>query len=1126
MGNRSSRSIRAARNRRGLRLATAVILTGLVADPAMAQPSTRPLLRIERTVAKAERIQTEADQSLEIILSDGSSIVMGAGAVIQLDYADEGGSGGLRIKLLSGAIRLIVGAASKGNPALIEGGGAIARLTSGGAFAAIEPGGLRVALTLGGPLAVSAGGRTETLLRPGFELLVAARGAPSSPRRQSNGRAYADAAQLNPGLVQKKASPVGTGDEAVATNSGHDETALTRAQVENVKSGPSVQPSFGDTPMVYADAGGLTLGLAATSINPAGGAQSTANATTEVLYAQDKRNLGDGNDLAAEVTRSGDPQFITQLLQRSPGIVSNRILRAGTFDYKLVSGAPAFLKAVAPPNNPNPDLFYVRSAGVIGANNGGTGLELRLTPQFIRVDIPFVLGADISLAGEIFTMIGNEYISKVNPSHIMTVVGGKVFIPSGLPRSETGTFIGAEVFIGGAGAANLRNVALLVPSSAFGSNGAVKTLQLDRRLFFDGMADVTIGRNSTDIPGSTVAFVSDPTNYSYADYLRFVRYEMPGLIDPIGTTANDLFSAYDANNLINLTYTTLRMIDTVDRFQFVQVADSNANLIIHAAGDISDKRSGAFSIDSFVLTRGLLATDLVGGQLPGLEAPAKFRYFLPDSATPKGLALGSIATTPLLILNPAQPSAIKDIKAIIFHADLGLSTDGTISTASLSLGKLVYRSAGLPNPDSNAPEDPDVSRSLLELDGRTIGVSLSPVSGTASAPSGGTVLVKSPLIATAVGGGRVWIGDVSGAGTRTGYAGYLVLENANQVELTNTADAGNAADGGIIDPLGVGETDVSRFGLLRLATGVSTQAARTATAPTGRLSGYVAGAITYEQAGQKNLLTPYLGTIALTLDPAANSVAAQIGYGVTLAGQTLPTAQPTLTLGEGANGGASSFIDANRFGALTSAALATGPVATPSAEAALVSGDAVKAGLAGAKIKQYAHVQWGFFFGDVMPVNGARATTAMSSWVAGQRFTGANAQIGADSAMRGSVSYGGHAIGTVITQQVGADPLLATKVGDFTQLWNLNARTGMMTLNFDGRQFGGIQLSVAGANGLDYGGFSQTAPNNLQAKVSGALVDAPTPTALPGGTIGQFQIRGLDASYQANGTFAGDRTGP
>ena len=70
--------------------------------------------------------------------------------------------------------------------------------------------------------------------------------------------------------------------------------------------------------------------------------------------------------------------------------------------------------------------------------------------------------------------------------------------------------------------------------------------------------------------------------------------------------------------------------------------------------------------------------------------------------------------------------------------------------------------------------------------------------------------------------------------------------------------------------------------------------------------------------------------------------------------------------------------------------------------------------------------------------------------------------------------------------------------------------------------FTAIPLAVAGAAGLAYSGTSPRVMDR-QVRIGGELVSVASPTAVPGGTIGQFEIRGIDASYQANGTFAGDR---
>ncbi|MFZ2982635.1 MAG: hypothetical protein WA085_16525, partial [Sphingobium sp.] len=174
-------------------------------------------------------------------------------------------------------------------------------------------------------------------------------------------------------------------------------------------------------------------------------------------------------------------------------------------------------------------------------------------------------------------------------------------------------------------------------------------------------------------------------------------------------------------------------------------------------------------------------------------------------------------------------------------------------------------------------------------------------------------------------------------------------------------------------------------------------------------------------------------------------------------------------------------------------------------------------------IGSYQHLQWGFFFGDVLPSDPSGAErrnhSALSTWVAGKRFTGNNADVGADSSIRGSVSFSGHAIGTVLSDLSAS---AAVKVGSFTQQWDLNARTGTMDLAFDARAFQAIPLAVSGTTGLAYGGTSLLV-DSRQAKVSGELVDVPTARALPGATIGEFQVRSVDGTYQANGTFGGDR---
>ncbi len=817
---------------------------------------------------------------------------------------------------------------------------------------------------------------------------------------------------------------------------------------------------------------------------------------------------------------------------RAPGIASNRLLAGGRFDYALGSTGPAFLGTAG-----RSDLFYGVSSGPTAsfrsADQDGPFLARVLRVQIDLRDIEVgqddnglpVLQPGLRFAGEDFVRddATNTYQSPTTQRVI--IADGDDFFIDARPLSqgaESAVFLGGNVTTGRLSA--FGGASFLVPESAFGASNTVITSTLNRRLpfeFFGFFFD-----NST----SSGTQFYDPRNgaATFDDYANSLISFL--LSDPISVNSPN-FVARNPQGQFDLRFATLRAGNRVEGFQFIQASDFAAtgrtsNLFIHAAGDVSDNRNGAFSIDRFALTRGLSATDLVGGQLPGLASPRAFRGFLPDSATPSGIAATAVAATPLIVINPADASGPVDIGSRLLHFDLAVSADGASTTASATLGALTYSSSALSDAEFDTFDaitgDPVTLpaanfRSLVQVSGRTIGATAAPATGSA--------LLRSPLVATAYGGGRSWTGSVTG--DRPGYAGYLVLENANQIDSGNVADTGNAATGGIINPLGVPTTgsDTQSYGVLRLASGVTTANTRPGPTLSTTLSGYVAGAVQYEASSASNIVTPYQGTIDLTLDPLNSRVEASIAYRVPGTGAAGgPPALQTLRLGEAASGpaiagGIGTYVDPGNFAALVDT--------DAGAKSALVSGEAVKAGIAGATIATYAHVQWGFFFGDMLPQVTGRTYTPLSTWVAGARYTGANASIGADSAMRGSVRYGGHAIGTVVTQPSGGAADIATRTGSFTQNWNLNSRTGTMDLTFDGQQFNAIPLAVNGSTGL---GYAQTASNEISVAgarrgvdVRGELVSVASPTSLPGGTLGEFKIRGVDASYQANGTFAGDR---
>lgn len=330
------------------------------------------------------------------------------------------------------------------------------------------------------------------------------------------------------------------------------------------------------------------------------------------------------------------------------------------------------------------------------------------------------------------------------------------------------------------------------------------------------------------------------------------------------------------------------------------------------------------------------------------------------------------------------------------------------------------------------------------------------------------------------------------------------------------------AAGGASRPLATSVQN-SNFGLLRLAAGVTSKAVastldRTVGSPsTGSFDGYVAG-LHQVAGGTSDGL--YLGNLNLKLDAVSATTHASITYarpvGAQLSGAQpftgLEPVQQPIELGEAVGGspaaenGYSAYVKPGEYGASTTT--------LGGATAALVAGEGVKAGLGterAGRITPYQHVQWGFFFGDLIPQNNLRTHSALSTWVAGRR---------ADSGERveGIASYQGHAIGTVVRQ--GVDAAVYVAVGTFEQSWNLASRTGSMSLDFDGSRYQGDRLGQTNGPGLAYGGVLNRTGGNLQAGIAGELVDVSN--LRPHGTIGQFQIRGVTADYQANGTFAGD----
>tara|TARA_R110000868_G_scaffold396103_1_gene668168 strand:- start:549 stop:3071 length:2523 start_codon:yes stop_codon:yes gene_type:complete len=794
---------------------------------------------------------------------------------------------------------------------------------------------------------------------------------------------------------------------------------------------------------------------------------------------------------------------------RARSLTTSRLLPSGSFDYGSAGLASL-------PKFGNSDISYAVSTGLSvlnGFNDIRDFIDVRITPDTITPGVGLDPPVSITFGGVTFTDtqgLGLGYEDSQGRTIRRDQFGSTEVYMIDLEVPDKSRYLESNVLVLGATIgldffSSFSDGQAYLPFNALGADGQIiRTSNLPSQVAANAFnsfdendySDFFANKNYTTFEG---------VENSLTDYLDSII-----TVDIVDADSGNGFSRTGTHSSVTLrsgfggTGAENELGGrALDNFLFAQIFDQAGRSILFATGDVGKTRTGGATIDTFGLSRGLSPQDAV--QLTGQPTSTlNFRAFLPQNSA-GDVPIVNIVQTNVLVANPASGGNLSTSR--LFHADLGTSANGTSVSVSATFGTLVYDNAGYPDriptyqddsysgPDDDIPPDNlaiNVSdpRAKVTLEGTTI--------GSSQPTSGASTLFAGPLTATAIGGGRDWQPG-NGTQLRSGYAGYLVLEGA--------ANSSSSLVTGKASQLGASSSD--EYGYLRLAAGYSSQSdADTVNGASSAIfQGYVAGAI--EKVGTTGSVTvqPYLGTISdLTLNPVANTVAASISYN--------DGSARTMNFGSGSD--LSTFIKDGAYGAAST---------TGGGNAALIAGDAVKAGLGtqGAAIGSYQHLQWGFFFGDVLPSDPSGAErrnhSALSTWVAGKRFTGNNADVGADSSIRGSVSFSGHAIGTVLSDPSAS---AAVKVGSFTQQWDLNARTGTMDLAFDARAFQAIPLAVSGTTGLAYGGTSLLV-DSRQAKVSGELVDVPTARALPGATIGEFQVRSVDGTYQANGTFGGDR---
>ena len=183
-------------------LAAAVALVVFGEAPAMAakveggtlssslSAEGQPVLRsVTRQSVTGETFRTGSNETLEILFSDSTSLVLGPGSEVKIgNYRFDGSDGVFDLTIERGLLRISGGRLNETQPITISSPHASMVLSAGTAFVAVDGDGTRAHLMNGEKLSFTSGGVTEALERPEFEVSSNDRNqAPNGPTRMAEG---------------------------------------------------------------------------------------------------------------------------------------------------------------------------------------------------------------------------------------------------------------------------------------------------------------------------------------------------------------------------------------------------------------------------------------------------------------------------------------------------------------------------------------------------------------------------------------------------------------------------------------------------------------------------------------------------------------------------------------------------------------------------------------------------------------------------------------------------------------------------------------------------------------------------------------------------------------------------
>lgn len=1079
---------------------------------------------ITRGNMQGERFEAKPFEVIDLLLTDGTTLTMASGAAMSVDkYAFDpvARTGELAVTLERGTLRVIGGALNNTAPILVTTPTGAFFLDNATAVIVVEDdGATRAVLDYGKSLTLTtADGDEIEIMRPGFEVRVAADGTVSGPIRRAEGDAVEIARALNPGLVTD-AEPVIDVEDGVT---GVDEDATAAEEYEQVA---RIEDDLTEVPpdipeFVAGDAGGETGGG---GVFVAGGVIGIVNLTEKqttqtnnplIILGQDF--VQDENFDIVNIDENGDETPDPNLLlgrnldakkRRSIGLTSGAISSSdeiftrtvGTSDsesqielenfiYSFSNegdfGRPTFLTIGPPPFGVSSQKFPIRLRLTFLGQNDDFGS--RATPFIsgsVRSGLDAGEGGEVSLTSEAF--------------------GNTIF---GFDGTETSPQAPTLAKMLQDGFTNLTDPAEILPGqepSEFTGNPRIGRLsdnfiitEIRPALGTEEGRSLLLeeSRNRQEIGFPPEVFI-------VSSFGLGVRVDDNGILLESNLSTNDyvvlaegLVAALESEDPFGVAEQFLSTVQlenplTPEEIETALFQLTRQERFIFAAGDVDAVPDDVRRLDTFYITPGLEGFDEDGNVPEGARVAESIRAFLRNGTDLReddgtgGIPIGDSGL--MIIGTPANsvPGIDTDEQSGLLHADIGIDGAGATqrSTVSVTIGHVQYDVDVDPNDQFSEGEE-------VVLEGRTIGSSQNEGAG-ASTSAGGD------LFNTAAGGGRA-VADTDGDGEPDaipGRATYFVIENFDPEDENR--------QGGEEKPVGKPE-DGKKFAVLRLATGTSSEPI--AFGDGGSYSGVSAGMLEQETDGAEVQIRPVTSTFGLTLSPETNRIVvdgAELQFG-------------GLDDEDGDTKGQSVYIDDNRFAARTDGV---------NSDVAFVSGQVLRQAAAslsdeeGAatkeflKVKDYEHLKWGFFFGDVV-TDGPddmrdREHMHLGSWIAGKKADPSRLP------SNGKATYSGHAFGNVLNGQ----SLYAAK-GSYTNRWNFGSRAGLVTMDFDGAKLNGLARLKDGT--VDFSG--SLAGGGRTAGVNGYFVEGTPVETQPAAQLGTFQMRGDGGKYNAVGTFGAER---